>query len=299
MIIILTVNQIIDEFLVDQQIKGNSPNTISFYKHTLSFFSDFVSGNSRDISTIDIETCKAYKLSLNDKDINSISVQTYIRSLRAFLSYCYQEEYISENIPEKFKLPKAQKKTIDVLTVDEIKRLFNCFDTKTFLGLRNYCICSLMLDSGLRLNEVVTLESGNIHLAENYIIVNGKGNKQRFVPLGLNTKKYLIKYISRIPYSCDKTPLFVKDTLTPIKIETIKQLFRRLKTRANIPRLKPHLLRHTFATTYLMNGGDIYSLQMILGHTSLEMTKKYVHLTSVNLAVNFSNFSPLDNVLKK
>ena len=175
----------------------------------------------------------------------------------------------------------------------------NCFDLKTFLGLRNYCICALMLDSGLRLNEVVKLKLSSIHISESYAIVDGKGNKQRFVPLGLNTKKALMKYISRLPNLDLQTPLLVSDTLIPINYNCVKTLFQRLKKESDIPRLHAHLLRHTFATRYLENGGDIYSLQNILGHSTLEMVKKYVHLTSNNVIVNFYALSPLDKVYLK
>lgn len=96
---------------------------------------------------------------------------------------------------------------------------------------------------------------------------------ERFVPLGLNSKRALLRYCSIVPATNIETPLFVKDTLIPINQSTVKQLFRRLKVQADIPRLHPHLLRHSFATRYLENGGDIYSLQLILGHTSLEMVK--------------------------
>ena len=166
-------------------------------------------------------------------------------------------------------------------------------------SVRNYCIVALMLDSGLRLNEVVTLRRDKIHIAEGYAIVNGKGNKERFVPLGLNSKRALLRYCSIVPATNIETPLFVKDTLIPINQSTVKQLFRRLKVQADIPRLHPHLLRHSFATRYLENGGDIYSLQLILGHTSLEMVKKYVHLIPSKTVVNFAFLSPLDNALKK
>ena len=104
-------------------------------------------------------------------------------------------------------------------TDDEIKRLFACFKSRDFCSIRNYCIVALMLDSGLRLNEVVTLERGKIHIAEGYIIVNGKGNKERIVPLGLNSKKALLRYYSIIPGCEQKTLLFLKDNLTPISRE--------------------------------------------------------------------------------
>jgi integrase/recombinase XerC/integrase/recombinase XerD len=219
--------------------------------------------------------------------------------LRVFLTWCFNEGYATENIPARFKLPKAQRKTIDVLTDDEVRRLFACFDLHTMTGARNYAICVLMLDSGLRLNEVVTLPIGAVHVLEGYVIVDGKGNKQRLVPLGLQSKRALIRYMGRVPQGEQKAPLFVKDNLIPLQQSTITQLFRKLKTRANIPRLHPHLLRHSFATRYLENGGDIYSLQQILGHTSLEMVKKYVHLIPSKTVVCFPQFSPLDNLAKK
>lgn len=222
-----------------------------------------------------------------------------VRELFIFLSPIRIIWIISVNIPERFRLPKAQRKKIDVLTDSEIERLFSCLKGRDFHSVRNYCIVALMLDSGLRLNEVVTLRRDKIHIAEGYAIVNGKGNKERFVPLGLNSKKALFRYCSIFPNGNIETPLFVKDTLIPISQSTVKQLFRRLKVQADIPRLHPHLLRHSFATRYLENGGDIYSLQLILGHTSLEMVKKYVHLIPSKTVVNFSHLSPLDNVLKK
>lgn len=126
-----------------------------------------------------------------------------------------------------------------------------------------------------------------------------KGNKERFVPLGLNSKRALLRYCSIVPNGEKETPLFVKDTLIPIRESTVKQLFRKLKEQSEIPRLHPHLLRHTFATRYIERGGDIYSLQSILGHTSLEMVKKYVHLIPSKTVVNFSALSPLDNALRK
>jgi len=186
-----------------------------------------------------------------------------------------------------------------VLTDDEIRRLFACFDLRTMVGSRNYAICALMLDSGLRLNEVVTLEGGNVRIDAGYIIVNGKGNKQRTVPLGLQSRRALMRYMGRVPVCSVKTLFVQKDNQIPVKQSTVKQLFRKLKTRANIPRLRPHLLRHSFATRYLQHGGDIYSLQQILGHTSLEMVKRYVHQIPAKTIICFPQFSPLDNLGKK
>lgn len=97
------------------------------------------------MEALSLSDCKGYYLYLKGQEITTTTIQTYIRALRAFLTWCYTEGYLNENIPERFKLPKAQRKTIDVLTDDELKRLFSCFDLRTFTGCRNYCICALML----------------------------------------------------------------------------------------------------------------------------------------------------------
>ena len=295
----MILKNVIEEFLIEQQIRGNSKATILFYKRCLGFFADFNEYSKRLISSFTVADCRKYYLYLCDKNITTTTIQTYIRALRVFLSWCYSQGYIDIDISKKFRLPKAKRKTIDVLTDEEIQRLFKKLKGNDFYSLRNYCIVALMLDSGLRLNEVVTLEKNKVHIVEGYLIVNGKGNKERIVPLGLHSKKALLRYISVLPNSYAQTPFFVKDNLTPLKQSTIKQLFRRLKIQCDIPRLRPHLLRHTFATRYLENGGDIYSLQIILGHTSLEMVKKYVHLTNSKNAVNSFVYSPLDKVLNK
>jgi integrase/recombinase XerC/integrase/recombinase XerD len=290
-----------EEFMIDQQVRGNSPRTVQGYRQKLGMFMRFT--GDVPIEEISLALCKRYYLHLSEKGNTSTTTQTYIRALRAFLTWCFNEGYTVEDIPARFKLPKAQRKVIDVLTDEEVRRLFACFNLRDWFGIRNYAICALMLDSGLRLNEVVSLEWGNVHVPEGYAIVNGKGNKQRMVPLGLMTKKVLIRYLAvlALKHSIEneKTPLFVKDTLIPIKQSTVTQLFRKLKIKAGIPRLRPHLLRHSFATRYLENGGDIYSLQQILGHTSLEMVKKYVHLIPSKTVVCFPQFSPLDNLAKK
>ncbi len=295
----MTIRECIDDFLIEQQVRGNSPKTQKHYFRCLGLFERFQSPKNPDISAVSVSDCKAYYIHLSNRNVSSVTVQTYIRALRAFLSWCYLEGYISENIPKKFRLPKAQKKKIDILTDSEVEQLFRCLSGRDFISIRNYCIVALMIDSGLRLNEVVTIRRDKIHIAEGYAIVNGKGNKERFVPLGLNSKRALLRYCAIVPNREKETPLFVKDTLIPIKESTVKQLFRKLKSRSGIPRLHPHLLRHTFATRYIERGGDIYSLQSILGHTSLEMVKKYVHLIPSKTVVNFALLSPLDNALKK
>ncbi len=286
----------IDEFLIEQRIRGNTEKTVQYYSICLSLFSRFA-GSDIPLMDIDLKCLRGYYMALSGHSLATTTVQTYVRALRSFLRWCYDEELTSVNLAEKFRLPKAQRKTIDVLTDLEVQRLFACFNCKRYIQLRNYCIVSLMLDSGLRLHEVVSLTLEHVHIAEGYIIVDGKGQKQRVVPIGLNTRKALSRYLSRRPGCARSDQVFLKSDLDPISDATIRQLFRKLKKQSGIPRLRAHLLRHTFATRYLENGGDMYALQQILGHTSLEMVKKYVHSTTRKIVPNFSKYSPVDNLM--
>ena len=293
----MTLQNTLQEFLITQQLRGNSDKTIEYYKNCIEPFIMYA-GTETDVLLIDDEMLKNYSLKLHSRGLSSNSIKTYIKGIKAYLNWLYQEEYTVLNMSDCVIMPKAQRKTIDILTDAELKKLFSIFDLKNYLELRNCCICALMTDSGLRKSEIIRLCLSDIHLSEGYCIVNGKGNKQRLVPLGNHTKKYLIKYISQRPKTVDNSALFLTKQETPITASVIERLFKTLKTRQDLltPRIHAHLLRHTFATNYLENGGNIYSLQLILGHSSLEMEKKYVHLTQSKTVLNFKNYSPLDKI---
>lgn len=287
----MLISTAILEFLREQEARGNSPETVVYYRRCLGYFLDWY--GDRDILVLSCDDCKDYYIYLRSAPLASISQQTYVRALRAFLAWAFDEDYIDVDIPDSFRLPKAQRKVIAILSDDEVDRILGVFCLDDYLGLRNWLICALMLDSGLRLGEVVDLKLDDVLSDEGCLIVIGKGNKQRFVPIGDTVKAYLDLYISEylnIVNCC----LFVTCDGNPISHSTVKDLFRDIRYATGISRLHPHLLRHTFATRYLENGGDIYGLQMILGHTSLDMVKRYLHLRPSSVTKNFSDYCPLD-----
>ncbi len=291
-------------FLLEQRSRGNSERTLIYYESSLLHFRKYF-GDESDISDIDVRVCQRYVIHLQDTlDINTVSIQSYVRALRSFLGWCYSNGLLSYDVCNKFKLPKATRKVIDVLSDAEISRLLNAVSGSDWLTVRNRLIVALMLDSGLRLNEVVGLQASNVHVEERYMIVTGKGDKQRVVPFGEFTYQTLKQYLSSRGSFGISSSLLIKVSLNTLEFEpiteaTVKNFFKRLKVRSDIPRLYPHLLRHTFATRYLENGGNIYSLQAILGHSSLEMVKKYLHLATNRIRADFSRFSPLDNIKKE
>ncbi len=293
----MLISEALEEYLLDQRIRGNSSETLAYYVNTIRYFQDFL--QNKPVAEISLVDCKRYFVFLSDREISSVTVQSYIRGLRAFLTWLYENEYHDQHIPSRFKLPKAQRKIIDVLTDEEIRRLYSVFDEEDPLDLRNLCMISLMLDSGLRRHEVASAELQHLHLQERYLIVTGKGNKQRIVPFGAETERLLTRYLTIRNSGHLSLFVLVSDPSSGMTDNALKMLFDDLKERTGIKRLRCHLLRHTFATRYLENGGNIYGLQAILGHTSLEMCKRYVHISTNRLRADFVNFSPLDGIKKE
>ncbi|SNS03045.1 integrase/recombinase XerC/integrase/recombinase XerD [Anaerovirgula multivorans] len=304
----ITLDKAIELFNIEQQLKGNSKITIMNYNRMLRYFMDFI-GNVLVID-IEISDIKAYQIFLSskqvdnhfnnniEKQISKKTIQTYIKHVRVFMNWLYAESYIQEDIGSKIKLPKAPNKVIEILSEDEISILYKAINDNTEFGLRNKCMISLMLDSGLRRDEVLTLGIDNVHFTQNVIKVKGKGEKDRIVPMGLYTKKLLFKYLNGYRPMPDYPTnlIFMSQEKTPVSKDVVKMLFARLKKKTGIKRLGPHLFRHTFATRYLMNGGDSFGLQMILGHSTLEMTRRYSHLASAYTVNNFRSLSTLDKL---
>lgn len=302
----ITLEKAKEMFLMDQQLKGNTDKTINNYDRMISYFIDFI--GDKDISEVTLNDVKAYQIKLSKKQVDNHfnnflnrkiskrTIQTYIKHIRVFMNWAYEETYIKENL--KIRLPKAPKKVIEILSEEEIALIYKSLNDNTEFGLRNKCIVSLMLDSGLRRDEVLSLEVENIHFVQNVMKVTGKGEKDRIVPMGLFTKKLLFKYLNgyRSMPNYPTNVVFISQDKTPVSKDSVKMLFQRLKKKTGIQRLRPHLLRHTFATRYLMNGGDVFSLQMILGHSTLEMTREYSHLASAYTVKNFKNLSTLDRL---
>jgi len=289
----MILKEAIAEFLKNRRVKGYSEHTIYDQTLKINFFADYI-GHELGIEQLTVAALNGYYLFLVDRKLSSVTIKNYITVVRTFLNWCFAQEYISQKLTERFRLPKAKQKVIHILTTTEIHTLLNMFDRSTKKGLRNYCICMLMLDCGLRLNEAATLQIENIQLNEKYMIVDGKGNKQRIVPIGAAAAESIEKYLAL--RGSETGNLFYIANQKPLTHDAISMLFAKLKKTTGIKRIKPHLLRHTFATMYLENGGNIYSLQVILGHTSLEMVKKYLHLSRKKILRDFYKFSPMDNL---
>ncbi len=166
-------------------------------------------------------------------------------------------------------------------------------------GVRNHAIFVTALDNGLRASELADIELGQLDLKGGYIKVMGKGAKERIVPIGDFVKMTLWNYINKVrpePVIIGCNKLFLSSEGQPITANTIKLVFSRLARKSGIERLHAHLCRHTFAINYLLNGGDIFSLREILGHTTLEMVNHYLHFTRSQITAQHRKYSPMDRL---
>ena len=307
--------ELISNFEFVKRAEGKSPNTIRVYDQLLRAFYSYVQKNLGETAEtcLTINTVRQYILYLHtrpkfqghpftpaqSKGISVESVRDHVRTLKAFSSWVYVEGYTKENRLVNLKLPKPERIITVPLSQEEIEIILNSIDQKTPVGRRNYVIVFLMLDTGLRLGEITSAVLSNFNSLEGYLKVMGKGRKERIVPLGRRAQVILSEYITYVRSKVarpDCTQIFVSEDGGPVTYNSLKLFFTRLKKETGITRVHAHLLRHTFAINYLLNGGDIYSLKEILGHETLEMVNHYLHFTKAQITARHREFSPMDRI---
>jgi site-specific recombinase XerD len=222
--------------------------------------------------------------------------------IRAFWSWLLDEGYITSNPMTNLKLPRTPRKVISTFSQEQIQKMLSALDTKSSHGFRNYTMILLLLDTGIRLSELIGLEMDDIDFLQSFILVKGKGNKERVVPFGSQVRRTLRRYITHFrpePDSPRTNEVFLTEDGLPMKPRAVQSMLLRLSRKAKMSgvRLNPHRFRHSFATQYLVAGGDIFSLQKILGHSSLEVVRMYVNLITSDILQQHRKFSPVDNVI--
>ncbi len=299
----MTIREIYESFLLEQEYRNNSIVTIDWYKWQLGdFFRWLGSDDPADLSLQHFKEYGVYLRSLHKRDggkLSGNSVNGALRAVKAFYNFAIDGELL-EDFSRQLKLPRVHKKEQLILDDDEIKRLLNCFGFGA-IDIRNKCIVVLMLDCGLRRGEIPRLNVGDVNLNNSTLLVSGKGSKERIVPIGKNCHDLLSYYglSTRRIYLPVDCPFFVDRSGNRCTDNLMKQVFQDLKVRSGIDRLHPHLLRHTFATYYLADGGDLETLRLILGHSSINTTQMYLHL-AFNLKLSRSHYhSHLDLLDRK
>lgn len=294
--------------------EGKSHQTVIWYSRVVRYFGDYLKERqlADTLDNLSVDLVRDFVLHLQtrrkwpdrqchlaEQNLRAISVQTYVRALRGFFNWIYREGYTRENILANLRPPKAPRTLAEVLRDEEVGRILACVDPETSWGSRDSAMLIVMLDTGLRLSEVANLAMANAHLDEGYLKVMGKGAKERMVPVGGVAQKALLRYVYKFrpePLNASEDTLFLTPEGRAMSANGVQMVIRRLALKSGVKRLHPHLCRHTFATNYLMNGGDVFTLQQILGHTTLEMVRRYVNLASAHVRVQHRKFSPMDRM---
>jgi site-specific recombinase XerD len=309
------LGDLIGLYELSNQAEGKSPKTTSWYTEMLQAYSTYLSVNHHtcDLAAFEIDAVRSYILYLKKKPkfqghvcsssqstlLSPRTVQGHVRALKAFSSWLYIEGYTIENRLQNLKLPKAPSTIIEPLTPGEIEKIIASIDKKSSSGARNHTLFITLLDTGLRASEAAGITLSNLNLADGFVKVMGKGAKERIVPIGKHVRMVLFSYIDKVrpkPTDPDCNNLFLSSTGKPITVNTVKLMFSRLAQASGVKRLHAHLCRHTFATNYLLNGGDIFSLKEILGHGTFEMVNHYLHFTSSQITSQHHKYSPMDKL---
>lgn len=279
--------------------RGLSKNTIENYSFDIERLCLFLEKNGMVISPIQIddETIQQFIYDVS-KQVNPRSQARIISGLKSFFSYLIFEDFRDTNPLELIETPKTGRKLPDTLSIDEIDNLIAAIDLTSNEGERNRAMLETLYGCGLRVSELTALKISDLFFEEGFIKITGKGNKQRFVPVGNLTQKYIQIYkdTMRIHLNIKKgfeDTLFLNrrgNQLTRAMIFTIiKDLAVKIDLNKNI---SPHTLRHSFATHLLENGADLRSIQLMLGHESITTTEIYVHLDRKFLTQVINTFHP-------
>ena len=281
--------------------RGLSMNSIKSYEFDLIQFKNFIIENSINESPkkCSSSTVKTY-LYKNFSNKKSRSQARSISALKSFFNYLLFEGEINSSPLNDIESPKIENKLPEVLTEDEIKRLISSVNLDSEFGQRNKTIIEVLYGTGIRVSELTDLKLSNIFFDENILKVTGKGNKERFVPLGkiasIEIKKYLNDRDKLKINSKFSDILFLNRYGRQLTRSMIFKVINDYSKNAKIDKkISPHTLRHSYATHLLKNGADLRTIQLILGHESITTTEIYTHLDTFHLEDVLKKYHPREN----
>ena len=290
-------------FQLHNRAEMKSDDTIRWYEYAIGQLMASPEGLPDETLTGEIteHRLRIYCASLRDrrykgKSLSSSTINGHVRSIRAFCSWLFRNGYTNMHLLKDFQPPRVTTHAIEVLSEDEITRLMEAASGTR----RDVAIIGLMIDSGLRASEVTGAELENLDIERRVLKVLGKGRRERFVSFGRSTGRYMMAYLlHERPNDSLSNRVFLSSTGGEMNRGTLYQLFVRLRKRSGIVRVHPHLLRHTYATSFLLSGGNAYMLKEALGHTTMEMVTNYLHFAGVQVAEATRSFSPIDRLTAK
>lgn len=311
------LDKLLEGYYLSAQSEGKSPNTIAIVAASVRYLDEFLTDNNLSTNVTEIGAGELRRFTVNLRErprfarhrftrpqgghLSGHTINGYLRALQAFWSWLEGEEFIKENPFAKLKIPKAPKKVIPIFTEEQLQQLLASIDIASSVGYRDYTIILTLLDTGIRCSELTGLRLTDVNLESRLLKVWGKGSKERMVPIGAKVQKALWKYLSL--YRPEPIiPRYDQVLLTrdghPLTKDRLESIVERYGKKAGITgvRVSPHTFRHTMAVIFLRNGGDVFSLQRILGHSQLEVLRGYINLAQSDISRVHQRNSPADNL---
>jgi len=298
-----TLKGMVSAFLSTRRLRNLSPNTITFYSQHLNKFLEFMESHYPYLflEQLDHTILREFVSGLKENH-SAGGVNHHIKVLKILFKFMVEEGVINENPSKKISRIKTDETAIATFTNEQIRAMLEITKYQMdFPGIRNYALITLLYDTGCRISELLELKVDDIQLEEKIFTVSGKGGKDRIVPFGDRSLVGLVKYLNRRYKLFGKGGvLFLTRFGGPLTRRMTNKIIERIGTKANVEnvRLSAHTFRHTFAKNWLMNGGDIFSLQKILGHRTLDMVRNYVNITFKDIQSQHNKFSPGDRLFK-
>ncbi len=305
---VLKLSDALTAYRTFARAEGLSPRTVDWVSGAAGYFRDFLGEADPDLAMITGHDLRRFIIALQDKNVFSNhpfnkqqnkklspeSVSNYVRGVKNLYSFLHRESFLRNDPMAKVKLPKKPQTVVSTLSEKEAEKLLAQPDKATPGGYRDYVLMVTLVDTAMRLSELTGLDLASVDYDQNLLKIRGKGQKERYVPFGRKLAKLLMKYQTRYRVEPEGTDAFFLSydgrRLQPKRVEKIIRTYGR---KAGLKRVYPHLLRHTSAVMFLRAGGDVFSLQHKLGHSSLTMTRRYSNLSDTSTcATSTCSFHP-------
>lgn len=269
----MLLEELLQEYLLELQIKNCSPTTIRSYRGNLTRFIDFLEPEL-ELEQIKTRHIKEYVIHLQAKGLKASYVNTILKHIRGLLNYAVEEEYTSINVASKVRWLKEITPVIETFSQKEIKAMLSYYKGKDFLSIRNKLVVYMLLDTGIRAGELTNIRVCDINGSD--LLIHGKGGKERQLTLSPVLEKELLKYM-RVR-SSNSEYLFISFRGHKLTVETVEGIFKAMShlVRTNI-RCSPHTCRHTYSQLLLKAGVDSYIISRLLGHNSITVTRRYLN----------------------
>jgi integrase/recombinase XerC len=284
----------LQDFILYLQIEKNaSQHTVNNYRSDIERFFEFAADQGAgETSLFDVTPIliRAYLASLKEEDFARRTIARRVAALRSFFRFLCRESIVEENPFNTIHTPKLEKKLPVFLDINEVTAILD-LPTKDDLGRRDAAVLELLYATGVRVSELAGLSIEDVDFARGYVLVYGKGAKERVVPVGRQAIKTVESYVAHNrPRLCSKNPgkshrkLFVNSKGGPLTDRSIRRILDKYVNMLAINKnVSPHTIRHSFATHLLNNGADLRSVQELLGHVNLSTTQLYTHVTKERL----------------